>query len=130
MRTGSSAGGLDLAREIGDAQQLAQLGIAAWLLAGDRGVLVHLGIDTVRLDGAGFELLVEAGATVVCGQPMVRWDPAAVQAGGLSPICPVVALDATDAALNDAGGLGVALAHLAALVVGWSLLARAALQRF
>jgi ABC-type transport system involved in cytochrome c biogenesis permease component len=39
-------------------------------------------------------------------------------------------LDATDAALNDAGGLGGALAHLAALVVGWSLLARAALQRF
>jgi ABC-2 type transport system permease protein len=40
------------------------------------------------------------------------------------------ALDAIDAALNDAGGLGGALAHLAALVVGWSLLARAALQRF
>jgi ABC-2 type transport system permease protein len=40
------------------------------------------------------------------------------------------ALDATDAALNDAGGLGGALAHLAALVVGWSVLARVALQRF
>ncbi|MCW3003659.1 MAG: type transporter [Conexibacter sp.] len=40
------------------------------------------------------------------------------------------ALDATDAALNGAGGLGGALAHLAALAVGWSLLARAALQRF
>jgi ABC-2 type transport system permease protein len=39
-------------------------------------------------------------------------------------------LDAIDAAINDAGGLGGALAHLAALVVGWSLLARAALQRF
>jgi ABC-type transport system involved in cytochrome c biogenesis permease component len=39
-------------------------------------------------------------------------------------------LDATDAALNDAGGLSGALVHLAALVVGWSLLARAALQRF
>lgn len=39
-------------------------------------------------------------------------------------------LDATDAALNDAGGLGGALVHLAALVVGWSVLARAALQRF
>jgi ABC-2 type transport system permease protein len=40
------------------------------------------------------------------------------------------ALDATDAALNDAGGLGGALAHLAALVVGWSVIARVALQRF
>jgi ABC-type transport system involved in cytochrome c biogenesis permease component len=40
------------------------------------------------------------------------------------------ALDAVDAALNDAGGLGGALAHLAALVVGWSILARVALTRF
>ena len=68
--------------------------------AGGRGVLVHLGIDTVRLGGAGFELLVEAGATVCCGQPMIRWDPAAVQAGGLSPVCPVVALDAAAGALS------------------------------
>jgi ABC-type transport system involved in cytochrome c biogenesis permease component len=40
------------------------------------------------------------------------------------------ALDATDAALNDAGGLGAALAHLAALLVGWSIVGRVALQRF
>jgi PTS system glucose-specific IIA component len=70
------------------------------VVAGDRGVLVHLGIDTVRLGGAGFEMLVEVGATVVSGQPMVRWDPAAVQAGGLSPVCPVVALDATAGSLS------------------------------
>jgi ABC-type transport system involved in cytochrome c biogenesis permease component len=40
------------------------------------------------------------------------------------------ALDATDAALNDSGGLGGALAHLAALVVGWGVIARLALRRF
>jgi ABC-2 type transport system permease protein len=40
------------------------------------------------------------------------------------------ALDAADAALNDAGGLGTALAHLGALVVGWAIVARVALQRF
>jgi ABC-2 type transport system permease protein len=40
------------------------------------------------------------------------------------------ALDATDAALNDAGGLGRALLHLAALTLGWSAVARLALQRF
>jgi sugar PTS system EIIA component len=71
------------------------------VVSGDRGVLVHLGIDTVRLDGAGFELLVEAGATVACGQPMVRWDPVAVQSGGLSTLCPVIALDAAVAELSD-----------------------------
>lgn len=40
------------------------------------------------------------------------------------------ALDAVDAALNDAGGLGGALAHLAALVLGWGAVARLALRRF
>jgi PTS system N-acetylglucosamine-specific IIA component len=67
-----------------------------------RGVLTHLGIDTVQLNGQGFELLVSKGDTVRRGQPIVRWDPAAVEAAGKSPICPVVALEATTAAL---GGL-------------------------
>jgi ABC-type transport system involved in cytochrome c biogenesis permease component len=39
-------------------------------------------------------------------------------------------LDAVDAALNGAGGLGGALAHLAALIAGWGLAGRLALQRF
>ena len=40
------------------------------------------------------------------------------------------ALDALDAALNDAGDLGGPLLHLAALAVGFGLLSRLALQRF
>jgi ABC-2 type transport system permease protein len=40
------------------------------------------------------------------------------------------ALDAVDAALNDAGGLGGALAHLAALTLAWAAVARLALRRF
>jgi ABC-2 type transport system permease protein len=39
-------------------------------------------------------------------------------------------LDALDAAINDAGGLGGALAHLAALFVAFGVLARVALRRF
>lgn len=53
------------------------------------GVLVHLGIDTVGLEGQGFDVLVEEGAEVEAGTAMVRWDPAAVEAGGLSPVIPV-----------------------------------------
>ncbi|MQA84968.1 MAG: PTS glucose transporter subunit IIA [Streptosporangiales bacterium] len=59
-----------------------------------RGVLVHLGVDTVELRGEGFELLAAEGDEVTAGRPLVRWDPAAVESGGRSPICPVVALDA------------------------------------
>jgi sugar PTS system EIIA component len=57
------------------------------------GVLVHLGINTVRLEGKGFEVLVEQGATVAAGDPMVRWDPAAITGEDISTIVPVVAMD-------------------------------------
>ena len=57
------------------------------------GVLVHLGINTVRLEGKGFEVLVEQGSTVAAGDPMVRWDPATISGDGISTIVPVVAMD-------------------------------------
>jgi glucose-specific phosphotransferase system IIA component len=67
----------------------------AFVVLGDDGVgvLVHLGIDTVRLEGKGFEVLVEQGTSVKAGDPMVRWDPAAIEAQGLSAMVPVVAMD-------------------------------------
>jgi sugar PTS system EIIA component len=65
-----------------------------------RGVLTHLGIDTVQLNGEGFELLVAKGDTVARGQVMVRWDTSAVEAAGKSPISPVVALEAASEALT------------------------------
>jgi PTS system glucose-specific IIA component len=65
------------------------------------GVLTHLGIDTVQLNGEGFELLVYKGDTVSRGQAVVRWNPAAVEAAGKSPVCPVVALEATAEALSE-----------------------------
>lgn len=68
--------------------------------AGGRGVLVHVGIDTVNLDGAGFRLLVEEGAQVAAGMPVLRWDPVQTADRGLSPICPVIALDAAPAAVG------------------------------
>ncbi|WP_030906967.1 PTS sugar transporter subunit IIA [Streptomyces sp. NRRL F-5126] len=70
------------------------------------GVLTHLGIDTVQLNGAGFELLVNKGDAVTRGQGVVRWDPAGVETAGKSPICPVVALEATAdslASLRESG---------------------------
>jgi PTS system N-acetylglucosamine-specific IIA component len=65
------------------------------------GVLTHLGIDTVQLNGEGFELLVNKGDTVARGQAVVRWNPGAVEAAGKSPVCPVVALEATADVLSD-----------------------------
>jgi PTS system N-acetylglucosamine-specific IIA component len=66
-----------------------------------RGVLTHLGIDTVQLNGQGFELLVNKGDTVRRGQAVVRWNPSDVEIAGKSPICPIVALEATADSLSD-----------------------------
>ena len=66
-----------------------------------RGVLVHLGIDTVTLDGVGFTPLVAEGGRVEAGAPIVAWDPVAVEASGRSPTCPVIALDAAPDAVDE-----------------------------
>lgn len=69
------------------------------------GVLVHVGIDTVRMAGTGFEVLVAKGAEVAAGDPLVVVDLTAVQAAGYSPVCPVVVLDsAPDSALDVVTG--------------------------
>jgi sugar PTS system EIIA component len=64
------------------------------------GVLTHLGIDTVQLNGEGFEVLVNKGDTVARGQSIVRWNPAAVEQAGKSAVCPVIALEATADSLS------------------------------
>ncbi|UJW28960.1 PTS glucose transporter subunit IIA [Saccharothrix sp. AJ9571] len=67
--------------------------------ADGRGVLVHLGIDTVQQKGEGFTLHVVKGESVRAGQPLISWDPDAVTAAGYSAVVPVVALDAQAEAL-------------------------------
>ncbi len=61
------------------------------------GVLVHLGINTVLLEGAGFEVHVEQGDEVAAGAAMVTWDPAdlpeVVGEQAISRQVPVVVLD-------------------------------------
>lgn len=76
--------------------------------AGGTAILVHLGIDTVKLRGAGFTVHVAKGDTVEAGQRLVTWNPDSVAAQGFSTMCPIIALDATAEALaevRDAGSV-------------------------
>ena len=47
----------------------------------------------MQLDGEGFELIAAEGDELAAGDPIVRWDPAAVEAGGRSPVVPIVVMD-------------------------------------
>lgn len=57
------------------------------------GILVHLGINTVRLAGEGFEVLATQGSTVEVGAPMVSWDPSTISGPDVSTEVIVVAMD-------------------------------------
>lgn len=84
-----------------------------------RAVLVHLGLDTVSLAGVGFTVHVTEGQHVDAGEAIVTWDPAAIEAGGLNPIVPVVALQATADAVTALAEPGAAVACGAPLLA-WS----------
>lgn len=76
----------------------------------ERAVLVHLGLDTVRLGGCGFTVHVAEGQHVQAGEAVVTWNPAAVEADGLNPIVPIVALQATARVITALAEPGEAVA--------------------
>lgn len=75
---------------------LSSLKPHAFVIAAEtgQGVLVHLGIDTVELQGDGFTLHAEAGQTVTSGDRLVTWDTAPARTSGRSLIVPIVVLEA------------------------------------
>ncbi|KLD58663.1 hypothetical protein WP50_24565, partial [Lactiplantibacillus plantarum] len=53
-------------------------------------ILMHIGMDTVELEGKGFETLVQKGETVKAGQPLVKFDIEAIKAAGYPVTTPMV----------------------------------------
>lgn len=73
----------------------------AFVIAAPEGnVLVHIGINTIRLRGEGFTVLAEQGSVVNEGEPMVSFDPDIVDEHGYSPICAVVLMDSKRGDIN------------------------------
>ncbi|RSN07827.1 PTS glucose transporter subunit IIA [Streptomyces sp. WAC 01325] len=89
------AGPLDVVAPVSG--QVATVRAHAFVIRTDGGaaILVHLGIDTVRLNGEGFHTHVTEGERVAVGRKVITFDPDAIRARGLSAICPVVVLDST-----------------------------------
>lgn len=57
---------------------------------GGKEILIHFGIDTVKLNGEGFETLVAQGDKVKQGQPLLKVDLAFVKDNAPSIITPII----------------------------------------
>ena len=79
--------------------------------AADNGleILVHVGLETVSLNGEGFEILVKEGDRVKAGQPVAKADLALIRERGLKTITSLVLTGgADDMELHCADGLATA----------------------
>lgn len=84
-------GDLVVAPAAGVVMQAFDTGHAVALTLDDgTDVLIHVGLDTVKMGGEGFELLVTTGQRVRAGDPLIRFDRAAIEAAGFTAITPVV----------------------------------------
>lgn len=67
-------------------------------LTGDNGVeiLIHVGMDTVELNGKGYEPQVKVGDKVKKGQLLLKFDMAAITAAGYKLTTPVIVTNTDD----------------------------------
>lgn len=63
--------------------------------AGGKEVLIHIGMDTVELEGKGFDVHVKQGDIVKQGDPLVDVDLDYIRSQGKSVVTPVVFTDGT-----------------------------------
>ena len=59
-------------------------------------MLIHVGVDTVNMQGDGFTCLVKEGDAVKAGQPLIRFDRAKIKAAGYSDTVAVLLTNSDD----------------------------------
>lgn len=65
-------------------------------------ILIHIGIDTVSMNGDGFEKLVAAGDRVAAGTPIAKFDAGKIAAAGLDDTTMVIVTNTADFASVEA----------------------------
>lgn len=73
-------------------------------MIGDNGaeILIHVGMDTVKLEGRYFEPQVKNGEKVKAGQLLMRFDLAAIKKAGYEVTTPIVVTNSDDYVLKKA----------------------------
>ncbi len=59
-------------------------------------LLIHIGINTVELNGDGYTAHVAAGDTITAGQPLITFDRAAIKEKGYDVTTPVIITNSDD----------------------------------
>lgn len=67
-------------------------------------ILLHVGLDTVKLEGKYYNPQVKAGDKVKAGQLLMKFDVKAIKKEGYDVVTPVIITNAEDYKLNKASG--------------------------
>lgn len=59
-------------------------------------ILIHIGLDTVKLEGEYFKTYVKAGDKVSIGDLLIEFDIEKIKEAGYDTICPIVICTTTD----------------------------------
>lgn len=70
----------------------------AFGITADNGaeILVHIGMDTVNLQGKGFQKLVNTGDKVKAGTPIIKFDRDTIESEGYNLITPLLVTNSKD----------------------------------
>lgn len=60
------------------------------------GLLIHCGVDTIKMQGKGFEAFVQQGQAVKAGDPLIKIDLGLVRENGFDAVTAVVDMDIQD----------------------------------
>ena len=63
-------------------------------------LLIHVGLDTVKLQGQHFDSLVTVGQQVKAGEPLIRFEQQAIEAAGYDVTTPFVVLNSDEFAVR------------------------------
>ena len=80
----------------GTVSSVAESHHAVGLESGGMELLIHVGVDTVNMQGDGFECLVAEGDAVKLGQPLIRFSREKIKAAGYSDTVAVLLTNSED----------------------------------
>ncbi len=90
----------------GEISSVAESKHAVGVSANEMELLIHVGVDTVNMNGDGFTCLVKEGDQVKAGQPLIRFSREKIKAAGYSDTVAVLLTNSDDLEGVELGAKG------------------------